>query len=476
MQFPPVVSHHPMIRVAIIGGGPAALAAAISISRNCPSAFVRVEIYEARRSLYEHPGVQYTLSYMALNALEVLGVRDKALKYVGNVNTKVYFVDQVRKSSKCVDVTPGPGGPKIVQVPRIPFMQVLADELIPYNVPIYFRKRFQSHDPETGTVRFTDGTITHADLLIGADGISSAVRETILPGIRPIGEPATAGYYMGIDLTDDAAQLGKKKSDALYDEETRRLLDFANGKETFISWGVPASFGLSSLGHNQISFLDGVREDIEEEVFQGKTHESMTPPERRAALHALVSKHSHTVGPDPCEHIALLHSVIDRLKFVPGAWDTWRIRYLPLLPYTAFGTTLIIGDAAHAMPPSLGLGAQASLEDGAYLGLALRDRFFSGPKLSLAETLEEFSDTRRLLIHKVQRLALHAAEGYLRKGNEPLPVLFSPPRTMWESFTMVGSMYLDVWAGKYEFGDLKVPGVDIDFQRPRLSYVPRQIG
>ncbi|KAI8815001.1 hypothetical protein BJ742DRAFT_765385 [Cladochytrium replicatum] len=161
-----------MLNVAIIGAGPAALTAVVSIAKHCPASAVHVAVYESRASFKEHVGVQNTLASIGLNALDVLGMRDKLVEKAGTMNQALLFVDQAfgeeTRAARRED--------EEVQLERVKFIEVLADEVRSQKVEIHFSKRFVKYDVENRKVVFEDRSSANAGLLFGANGIHSRVR------------------------------------------------------------------------------------------------------------------------------------------------------------------------------------------------------------------------------------------------------------------------------------------------------------
>lgn len=82
------------------------------------------------------------------------------------------------------------------------------------------------------TARFSDGRVERADLLVCADGISSAAREVLLPTLRP----RYAGY-VGWRGTVSAAEAGEDLFDALGYDITYQLLDRGH----ILAYPIPAA-------------------------------------------------------------------------------------------------------------------------------------------------------------------------------------------------------------------------------------------
>ncbi|KAI8806487.1 hypothetical protein BJ742DRAFT_356616 [Cladochytrium replicatum] len=428
-----------MLNVAIIGAGPAALAAAISIAKHCPSTEINVQVFEARASLKEHAGVQYTLMFMGLNALNILGLRDKLVDSIGHLNSSVWFIDQIWGESRKRNLSTVKGKEGWVHFERVRLLEALATELTVLNVNLHFSKRFVSYDSEARKVVFADGSTAPADLLVGADGINSAVRSAAIDrSIEPI-VSGNEGYYVSVDFNDLAAKPKEERTD-----EEQKILDFVNGNGSVFSWGIPEMFGLFPLGGNKLCFFDSMENEAQKAFFDGKPQREASPSKRRAVLLQMAKAHRSDLGPDPCPGLEILEACVKRLDFGAGNNETWIIRHLPPMETTAKGQVVIIGDAAHAVPPSSGYGAQSSLEDGAFLGLALRDRYFGSSGLSLPEVLQEFSETRKLVIRAIQRLSVYSTHAYLRKNaQERLPVNFRPP---------TGTLEMAYWLAEVMWG------------------------
>ncbi len=161
-----------------------------------------------------------------------------------------------------------------------------------------------------------DGEPLEADLIVGGDGIRSAARELVAPGIGP----RSAGYGAWRGVASTGVATPDRASEAL-----------GRGKR----------FGLVPLSGERtywFAVLAGAQgdEDLEREF--GGWHEPIadvlaaTPPAARGYL--------------PIED-------------------------LPSLPRWHTGNVVLVGDAAHAMTPNLGQGAAQALQDVATLRRAL---------------------------------------------------------------------------------------------------------
>ncbi|HEY1176150.1 MAG TPA: NAD(P)/FAD-dependent oxidoreductase [Phytomonospora sp.] len=180
------------------------------------------------------------------------------------------------------------------------------------------------------------GEVFEADLLIGADGVGSAVRAALF-GDRP--RPLT-GVASWQGLVPSPVDLG---STAL----------MMIGREGYLGLS-PAGNGLAQW------FCD-----------------TPWPADDTDPLALLTERYGHWGTPAP-ELLKALSEV--EVRAYPHSRQ-------PILPTWGRGRTVLLGDAAHAMPPSMALGANQALEDVWVLRQAL--------KANPVSALSEYSVRRR---------------------------------------------------------------------------------
>lgn len=173
----------PPTRVAIIGAGLAGLTLAISLHRQG----IPCKIYELRQPTVATSGA-LMLSPNALRILDTLGLYERLYKQGynfetidfknhGQVTTDKYYLGQEKLY-----------GYKALRIYRQVLLTELRAEIKNLNIPVTYGVKFShiiSEDDDGVNFAFTDGTHATAELLIGADGIHSTVRRYIAPGIVP---------------------------------------------------------------------------------------------------------------------------------------------------------------------------------------------------------------------------------------------------------------------------------------------------
>jgi salicylate hydroxylase len=164
------------LRVAIIGGGIGGLAAALALARRG----LAVEVYEKSPQLSEI-GAGLNLSPNGLKALRHLGVERDAVAW----GCESEFQD-IRnwRSGRIITRHRRSGietrfGANFLTIHRADLQSILANRLPPGTVRLGYNCVAVEPGPNGALARFEDGRTVEADVIVGADGIRSAVRASL---------------------------------------------------------------------------------------------------------------------------------------------------------------------------------------------------------------------------------------------------------------------------------------------------------
>jgi len=321
-----------MTRVAIIGGGIGGLTAAIALSR----AGVEVAVYEAAAELREI-GAGVALHPNAMRVLRAIGAEDGVRKIAGRSEWQVLrngttgkLISRTSRKEQAASF-----GVEGATAHRADLLDVLA-ALVPPGV-VSLGKRcvsVESGDAGSGSergavARFADGSEAEADIVVGADGIHSAVRTTLFGPDAPrftgkicyrsvIPAAAVAGWP---SAAENGQWLGPHGTIVLYPLRGEELIN------------VVAHYDDDSYRHE--SWVERCERD------------------------------------EVLDRYARWDESVLRLFAAGDTWYKWALYDRDPIPAWTRGRVTLLGDAAHPMLPYLGQGACQAIEDGAVLATAL---------------------------------------------------------------------------------------------------------
>ena len=331
-----------MPKAVVVGGGVAGPAVAQLLTQIGWEA----PVFEARSAPDSYEGLFLNVAANGRRVLATLGVEERLLSDAHPAPSMVMWSGR----GKQLGVVPnGPAGrPDAggIVVRRGWLHEVVRQGAEGAGVTIHHGRRLASVAERSGlaVATFADGHVEEGDIVIGADGIGSAVRTYVAPEVTPefTGLLGTGGFATVPGLAP------------------------TTGQQHFV-FGARSFFG----------YL--VRTDGTAYWFANLTADRPPPQDQPAASSAewlARLRDLHRDDPDPVPQI---------LAHTDTAVHGYPVFRLPTLPTWSRGRVVVAGDAAHATSPSAGQGASLALEDAVVLATHLRDHSTSDAAFSAYE-------------------------------------------------------------------------------------------
>ena len=348
---------HPIV---IVGGGLAGLATAHALA----ASGIRAELFEAAPALGEI-GAALGTSPQATKVLQAIGLGDEIASvanlspgiYTRNMQTGAFleFHDAAKATARY--------GAPFYTFHRADLLNVLASGLDPGSVHLGHRLTGLEERRDSVLLTFENGSTVEAGIVIGADGVRSAVRQMIYGEDHPTytGQMVWRALLKGSDVLPECLE--------------------PNGH---VQWIGPGRHLIAYYirGTEVVNIV--TQEDTETWVAEGWSMRG-DPDEMRRSF------------PD-CE---------PRLQTLLGLVDTcskWGLFTRPFKGNWGRGRVQLIGDAAHAMLPNIGQGACQAFEDAYILA-----RWLETGKDDPIQAFENFRRVRIPRVETIQRLSMEAA-------------------------------------------------------------------
>jgi len=376
------------LQIAIVGGGIGGLSAALSIAHYCPGLSAsNITVYEQAPE-YSEIGAGVSIGVSAGRVLQKLGVYE-AVNAISGYRTNVHRSNRRWDTDELiVDASAFKNGDSKEEVQqlwlhRAEFLDILYSEVRQRNCArLETKKRCVGLEDQGSTVliRFADGTEKIADLVIGCDGIHSAVRSQFIVD-KPV--------YSGIIAFRGIIPISAVADDWPYSSWT-------------LSWLAPnkhmLAFSMSGgKSMNVVAFVSKPEEELR------GLKESWKSEAPREAIEK--------------EYAGWCPTVQRIIQAMPPVISEWRINDREVLSQWVYmdGKAVLLGDAAHAMLPMQGSGAGLSIEDANVLGFAVRD-YLQAPSAGLGTYMDQYQAARVHRAQKAQITSRQAAAMYDMDG------------------------------------------------------------
>jgi 2-polyprenyl-6-methoxyphenol hydroxylase-like FAD-dependent oxidoreductase len=326
----------------IVGGGFAGLTAACALAQRGWS----VRLHE-RANRLRTTGAGIYIYENGLRVLEAVGAYDAAVKGAPFAHTREVRDDQ----NRVISVHRWQGSSRVYSIVRQTVINALAEQARKAGVEIVLNSSAVSATAD-GTLALADGRTLKADLVIGADGTGSRLRDSL-------------------------GLLARRKY--LVDGCTRLLIP-----------KTAEEVGQQSDGATTVEYWSGSRRVLYTPCSETEVYIALTMLDSdRTAKAVPVDRDAWT------RWFPHLGALIARLR--DGRYD--RFEYTRLKRWSA-GKVAIIGDAAHALPPNIGQGGGCAMMNALSMAVYLEG------ESDVAAALDTWENNERAITEHTQRISL----------------------------------------------------------------------
>lgn len=345
-----------LIHIGIVGSGPAGLMTALSLEHYLPAGRASVTLLDQNDDASDYPGVEYGIQERACRALEKIGLLEQALIRGNPINEITFY--NARLDKKFSSIHPDPHYTRAVA--RQEFLSDMTDLL--QQTKVLRRHKVKNivcaddlrvsvagdigHNETAFDIRF--------DIVVAADGIRSVARRTFFAEHAEIHDRGFSCIYMLIEATPDNAPAG--------------FLDRANSGRSSLVMGDFSTMTMFPLGKGRLALGIGFDHATKAQIWaeHGLTQDTAWPdiaPSMKKDIAVMLTRDAR-----------IEDGLLVKAMELVTDWDSYKI-YLwamrdtdPLeQPFAKDANLVAIGDAAHAMLPSIGMGASLAIEDGEIL-------------------------------------------------------------------------------------------------------------
>jgi len=346
------------LNIGIIGAGPAGLMTALALENYLGSDVARITVLDRNASETDYPGVEYGIQARACRALERIGQLEQACARGNPSNELAFYNARLGKRFRSVAFDS-----KYTRcVVRQEFLADLAGLL--QHTKVQRRHVVTGIDGAADHGVIVNGTVDNTlfsetfDLLVACDGVNSVVRKALFPAKAVIHDRGFSCIYMLVEGTEKTAPSG--------------FLTHANSGRSELVMGHFSTMTMFPLGHGRLALGIGFDHKTKDTIW--KQHGLALDAEWKKLPATTKKSIVVTLATDSDVYGGMLVKALD---LVPD-WDSYKI-YLwamrdtdPLdKPWSAQSNVVLIGDAAHAIMPTIGMGASLAIEDAEALAVLI---------------------------------------------------------------------------------------------------------
>jgi salicylate hydroxylase len=315
-------------KVVVVGGGIGGLFAANALLTHGLS----VSVYEQAPALGE-VGAGVYITPNSVRHLQRIGLGPAVERWGAKVTAKnSRYFHQDGTPIAPVQVTDSLGWNATYGMHRADLVEMLAKSLPSGIVQTGHRATGFEQRGDVARVTFANGAVAEADVVVGADGIHSALRPFVFPPSHPV-------------FSGSVAYRGTVRADLVPGWPEEAWLMWLGKSKHFLVYPLRAGELINYVGFVPI---DAEMNEL--------IRESWSAPGDPHALRREFADWDPRIG-------RLLHAVQKTFRSALHDRDP--------LPTWSRGRLTLLGDAAHAMLPHLGQGANQSIEDGMALATIL---------------------------------------------------------------------------------------------------------
>jgi salicylate hydroxylase len=363
-------------RIAVIGAGIGGLAAACALRQRGFEA----QVYERAAELGE-VGAGLQLGPNAIKVLRALGIEER-LRPLACEPTNIVSVagddGRLRFREPLKAVSTAQFGAPYLSAHRADLHGLLQAPVPARRIHLDAQCTGVASVGAAAVATFADGREIEADIVVGADGINSAVRESLF-GVQPARWTQQMAWRCIVPIDCVPTKIGPGKSVAI-------------GRDEYVGW----------IGPDGHVICYPIRGGALYNIFAGHVTDEWVD-ESWAVASSVEELLAGYRGWNP--------ALLEMLSRVSDCYK-WGIRDRDPLPRWTKGSVTLLGDAAHPMMPTLAQGAAITLEDAYALArnLARHD--------DPVEALAAYETERRPRASKVQ---LQAREQFQNNRKVPAP-------------------------------------------------------